>query len=140
MEGSDSEVVIVPMGTFLLELLRHNPREVVAALDYRSNGSLEKAGINDFTDRVIKVGSELKIPIKSIFENQKYYHRLGRILDELVGAYPNAKFIITGNYIPFTRFLIDKLGPAKIQLWERWFEPLYPHGTIYVEVQAKGIS
>ena len=110
--------VIVPLGTHMLELLKYNPVNVVAAIDYRSNGTLERAGIADITNTVYKVGSERHLPIVSMRANRIYYQRLAAVLSEILAKYPDCYFILSANYTPFTRFIIDQVGVGRIELWE----------------------
>lgn len=110
--------IIIPVGTFLLSLLEQNPVNVVAAIDYRCNGALEKAGIENLTSCIHKIGSEKALPIFSIASNRRYYQRLGSLLDNFIQTYPDCRFILSVNYTPFSRFIIDRVGSERVELWE----------------------
>jgi len=108
------QYVIVPVGPHLIELIKRNRINVVAAIDYRNNGSLGKSGIDKLTSTIYKIGEEAKKPFVSILSNIQYYKKLANILDK----YPSAIFVITCNYTPFNRFIIDYVGIDRIELWE----------------------
>jgi len=110
--------IIVPPGTHLLELLRYNPRRTVAAIDWRANGALQRAGVDELVKKVYSIGPESPWPLLSIAKNRKYYSKLSGILDGCLHEYPDARFIITANYTPFNRFIIDHVGPRRVELWE----------------------
>ncbi len=116
--ATTAPVVIVPMGTHLLALLKHNPRQVVAAIDYRNNGALEKAGIDALTHTIHKIGTEQSRPLLSIANNRAYYERVAMLIKNLIAQHPNCRFILTANYTPITRFIIDHAGPERVELWE----------------------
>ena len=108
------QYIIFSVGTHPVELAKRNHLDVVAVLDYRNNGGLAKAGVNELTSTVHPVGSEGRTPLLSIPGNIRYYKKLSKILNR----YPDATVIISSNYTPVNRFIIDHVGPERIELWE----------------------
>lgn len=118
IQGSNVPYVIVPQGVHLLELLKYNSRKVVAVIDHRANGTLQKIGVDNFDGDFFEIGQELPWPFFSILNNRNYYKKLASELDRLIEKHDGCKFILTSNYIPFTRFIIDYVGTDRIEFWE----------------------
>ena len=131
------DAVIVPLGTHMLELLKYNPVNIVAAIDYRSNGTLERAGLAEFTNTVYKVGSEQRLPFVSVHANRVYYQRLATVLSEILATHPDCCFILSANYTPFTRFIIDQVGVDRIELWEDGLNHYIQMETIFRHYRRK---
>lgn len=115
---SSTPYVIVPQGIHLLELLRYNPRNIVGAIDHRANGVLRNSGVHKICQEFHEIGQERPWPLLSFLQNKQYYKNIGSILNQFLERYDDCKFIITSNYVPFTRFIIDHVGIERIELWE----------------------
>lgn len=117
-DANSTPYVIVPQGMHLLELLKYNSRNIVGVIDHRANGVLRNLGADKIFNELHEIGQEQPWPLVSIWQNKQYYKNVAMVLNQFLDKYPDCQFIVTSNYIPFTRFIIDFVGADRVELWE----------------------